>query len=179
MMLLFLENCNRSLVRGRKRNEQDWTSVERNTTIRVSRAPSGGNGVSASGQHDARYRLYANIRLAKQDPKEDRIWVKRYLIQAQQSPPMLKEQRAYDLLLEYIGRQMNFNVRNQAERAQIARISIDSIVLIETAGHFRRALGIEISMTSLSYATTIGELSRVILVQIYQRTISPDENGSV
>jgi acyl carrier protein len=92
---------------------------------------------------------------------------------------MLKEQQAYDLLLEYIGRQMSFNVRNQAERAQVSRMSIDSIVMIETAGHFRRTLGIEMSMTSLSGATTIEELGRVILAEIYQRTISPDEKGSV
>ncbi|KAJ5655518.1 type I iterative polyketide synthase [Penicillium longicatenatum] len=171
-------------------------------TICVSQVPCGNDGVSASGQvivgmsttrkhtdpsslipwHDARYRLYANIGPTKRDATEDRIvdQLKRYLTQAQQKPAtMLKEQQAYDLLLEYIGRRINFNARNLAEKAQIARMSIDSIVTIETAGYLRRTLGIEMSIASLSVATTIEELSRVILTEIYQRTISPRENESV
>ncbi|KAJ5161517.1 type I iterative polyketide synthase, partial [Penicillium capsulatum] len=161
------------------------------TAIRVSRAPCGREGIAASGQvivgmgttrkdsdlmaripwRDARYRVFANIRGADDNEKEDSIThlFKRRLIQARDDPALLQKQESYDLLLEYIGHHMNFKAKTQTEKIQVARTSIDSIVLVESVGQLRRVLGIEISLAALAGATTIGELVRLVLSEIYQR----------
>jgi acyl carrier protein len=160
------------------------------STIIASQAPCGKDGMSASGQvivgmattrinsnitlripwRDARYRMFANIGLLGQNTEESIFEVtKRYLIQAYQNPALFEQPRSYELFLECIGHQMNFKVRNEAERAQFARTSIDSIVVIEIVGQFRRILGIEISLTSLAGATNIGELTRLILAELHQK----------
>lgn len=161
------------------------------STIIASQAPCGKDGMSASGQvivgmgttrinsnvtlripwRDARYRLFANIGLPGQSTGEESILevTKRHLTQAHQNPALFEQPRAYELFLECIGHQMNFKVRNEAERAQFARTSIDSIVIIEIVGHLRRVLGVEISLTSLAGATNVGELTRLVLDELHQR----------
>ncbi|KAJ5097819.1 type I iterative polyketide synthase [Penicillium argentinense] len=161
------------------------------TTICASQAPYGNNGTSASGQiivgmgttrtdpdvtqripwRDARYRIFANIGLEGQNTTVDSIFelTRQYLVQAQQNPALLEQPQSYNIFLEYIGHHMNFKVGNETERAQVARTSIDSIVMIETVGHFRRNFGVEIRLTSLVGATNIGELIRLILAELSQK----------
>ncbi|KAJ5217474.1 type I iterative polyketide synthase [Penicillium citrinum] len=161
-------------------------------TIIASEAPYDKDGISASGQlivgmattridsnvmlripwRDARYRIFANIGLQGQSAfGEESIFdmTKRHLIEAQQNPALFEQPRLYELILECIAHQMNFKVRNEAERTQFAKTSIDSIVIIEIVGQFRRILGIEISLSSLAGATNIGEIARIILDEIRQR----------
>lgn len=161
------------------------------TTILASQEPCDKDGMSASGQvivgmattrthansmlripwHDARYRMFAHIGMAGQNAAEDSIFeeTRRHMAQAQQNPALFEQPRSYELFLECIGDQMGIKTRNEAERAQFARMSIDSIVMIEIIGQLRRDLGVEISPTSLAGAANIGELTQMTLAELHQR----------
>ncbi|KAJ5888153.1 type I iterative polyketide synthase [Penicillium taxi] len=169
--------------------EQVIESVE--AAIRLSQTSYGSHGILATGQvitgmsttrtqanpayripwKDARYRLYANVSEAKGDVQQERIAdkFKHLLRQSQQNPVLLKEQQGWNILLEYIGLQMNEKAGTDAERAQLATMAIDSILLIEAVGNIRRNFGLELTLTSLAGANTVGDLSRVILERLYEK----------
>lgn len=166
--------------------------------IRVSQSPCGNHGLSASGQvivgmgttrahsdpgsripwHDARYRLFGNIGPTESTAQGEAILdrIKRLLIQAQQNPRFLKQPEAEDLFLEYIAQQINEKARNQAERAQVSRMDIDSIVTMQAVAHIRRNLGIHLSMANLSGVTTVGKLGQRILAAVYEKATSAEED---
>lgn len=169
--------------------EQVIQSVE--AAIRVSQTSYGLHGVAATGQiitgmsttrtqtdpaaripwRDARYRLYANIGETKQDVQQERIAdkLKGFLQKAQQTPTLLKEPEGWNLIVEYMGLHMNEKAGTNAERAQFATVSIDSIILIETVGHLRRSLDLDLTLASLAGATTVGNLSRLVLERLYEK----------
>lgn len=94
--------------------------------------------------------------------------MQRRLMQAKHNPALLKEPDSYYMFLEFIGYQMSLQAKTQAEKAQLAKTNIDSVVLVESAGHLRRVLGIEVCLSSLAGATNIGELARLILIELYR-----------
>ncbi|CAG8370997.1 unnamed protein product [Penicillium salamii] len=175
--------------------EEVIQSVE--AAIRVSRAPCGLHDMTAAGQIitgmstyrttldpasripwlDARYGTYANIgRLdngAQQEQISDKL--KRFIQQALQTPASLLERQGMDLLLEYIGLQMNEKAGTDAERAQVAVMALDSILLIEAVSNIRRNFGLDLTLVDLSSATTIGDLSRLILERLYEK-MGPKQN---
>lgn len=68
-------------------------------------------------------------------------------------------------IFECIAHQMNLKGRNEIEKAQFQRISIDSILVIEIVGQFRRNSGVDVSLASLA-AANMGEFTRLARLRV-------------
>ncbi|PGH11308.1 hypothetical protein AJ79_04924 [Helicocarpus griseus UAMH5409] len=122
---------------------------------------------------DARYGLYQHIEPEViKDMDDDGCPygdLKRYLDEAKSDPTKLKEKDFRELLMQETAGIVTGRSPEGASMAEISRITVDSLMLIEVGGWMRRQLKIDVNLATILGVKTVGELTEGLIDQLLEK----------
>ncbi|PYH80087.1 ketoacyl-synt-domain-containing protein [Aspergillus uvarum CBS 121591] len=128
-------------------------------------------GVTPLWGPDIRFSTYENLQgQVERDLETDKMDLKGFLSEIQSNPDLLDDPATELRIMSELCTLINAHMsRDGRESEDMATIPIDSLMSIEIRNWFRRQLGMEISLTEISKAGTVGGLSRVCVATLKER----------
>lgn len=128
-------------------------------------------GVTPLWGPDIRFSMYENLEgHAKRESQMDQTDLKEFFGMIEQSPDLLDDPATEVRIMTELCKLINAHMsREERENDDMASIPIDSLMSIEIRNWFRRQLGMEISLTEISKAGTVGGLSRLCVATLQER----------
>ncbi|RAH67812.1 type I polyketide synthase [Aspergillus aculeatinus CBS 121060] len=132
-------------------------------------------GVTPLWGPDIRFSMYENLcGQAGRDAETDETDLKGFFSEIQSNPDLLDDPATELRIMSELCNLINAHMsRDGKENDDMANIAIDSLMSIEIRNWFRRQLGMEISLTEISKAGTVGGLSRVCVATLKERYSVP------
>ncbi|KAJ5748316.1 ketoacyl-synt-domain-containing protein [Penicillium nucicola] len=128
-------------------------------------------GVTPLWGPDIRFSMYENLEThTKQGPEMDKTDLKEFFAMIEHSPELLGDPATEVRIMSELCKLINAHMsRDERENDDMASIPIDSLMSIEIRNWFRRQLGMEISLTEISKAGTVGGLSQLCVATLNER----------
>ncbi|OJJ99176.1 hypothetical protein ASPACDRAFT_1870238 [Aspergillus aculeatus ATCC 16872] len=128
-------------------------------------------GVTPLWGPDIRFSTFENLQgQAARDLETDKMDLKGFFSEIQSNPDLLDDPATELRIMSELCTLINAHMsRDARENEDMATIPIDSLMSIEIRNWFRRQLGMEISLTEISKAGTVGGLSRVCVATLKER----------
>ncbi|PYI34570.1 ketoacyl-synt-domain-containing protein [Aspergillus indologenus CBS 114.80] len=128
-------------------------------------------GVTPLWGPDIRFSTYENLQgQAERDVDTDKTDLKGFFSEISSNPDLLDDPATELRIMSELCNLINAHMsRDGRENDDMASIPIDSLMSIEIRNWFRRQLGVEISLTEISKAGTVGGLSRVCVATLKER----------
>ncbi|KAK9851186.1 ketoacyl-synt-domain-containing protein [Penicillium brevicompactum] len=128
-------------------------------------------GVTPLWGPDIRFSMYENLEEhGKRESQMDQTDLKEFFGMVEQSPDLLDDPATEVRIMTELCKLINAHMsREERENDDMASIPIDSLMSIEIRNWFRRQLTMEISLTEISKAGTVGGLSRLCVTTLQER----------
>jgi acyl carrier protein len=128
-------------------------------------------GVTPLWGPDIRFSMYENLEgQTKRGPQMEQTDLKEFFGLIEQNLDLLDDPATEVRIMTELCKLINAHMsRDERENDDMASIPIDSLMSIEIRNWFRRQLGMEISLTEISKAGTVGGLSRLCVTTLKER----------
>ena len=128
-------------------------------------------GVTPLWGLDLRFSTFENLwSKTGQEPEAERTDLKEFLGEIENNPDLLDDPLTEIRIMTELCKLINAHMaRDESENEDMASIPIDSLMSIEIRNWFRRQLAMDISLTEISKAGTVGGLSRICVSTLKER----------